>query len=120
MEYQKNEMDSKYPATELEKKIEHLDIDVASASSLVCDETLNLTEQNDVSPEELERYNFLMETSKELYPGVCHYFIHTCVIEQIQEEKGIEINPKNVEEIRDKYDNNLEYASMEIKNFDDE
>ena len=108
MESQKNEI---YPATELEKKIEHLDIDV---------ETLNLTEQNDVSPEELERYNFLMETSKELYPGVCHYFIHTCVIEQIQEEKGIEIDPKNVEEIRDKYDNNLEYASMEIKNFDDD
>jgi hypothetical protein len=111
MKSQKNEIDLKYPATELERKIEHLDIDV---------ETLNLTEQNDVSPEELERYNFLMETSKELYPGVCHYFIHTCVIEQIQEEKGIEINPKNVEEIRDKYDNNLEYASMEIKNFDDE
>ena len=108
MESQKNEI---YPATELEKKIEHLDIDV---------ETLNLSEQNDVSPEELERYNFLMETSKELYPGVCHYFIHTCVIEQIQEEKGIEIDPKNVEEIRDKYDNNLEYASMEIRNFDDE
>ena len=108
MESQKNEI---YPATDLEKKIEHLDIDV---------ETLNLTEQNDVSPEELERYNFLMETSKELYPGVCHYFIHTCVIEQIQEEKGIEIDPKNVEEIRDKYYNNLEYASMEIKNFDDE
>ena len=81
-------------------------------------ETLNLTD-NEVSPEELERYNFLMETSKELYPGVCHYFIHTCVIEQIQEEKGIEIDPKNVEEIRDKYDNNLEYASMEIKNFDE-
>jgi hypothetical protein len=111
MDSQKNEIDLKYPATELERKIEHLDIDV---------ETLNLTEQNDVSQEELERYNFLMETSKELYPGVCHYFIHTCVIEQIQEEKGIEINPKNVEEIRDKYDNNLEYASMEIKNFDDE
>lgn len=118
MESTKNEMDSKpelcsgtYPATELEKKIEHLDIDV---------ETLNLTQQNDVSPEELERYNFLMETSKELYPGVCHYFIHTCVIEQIQEEKGIEIDPKNVEEIRDKYDNNLEYASMEIRNFDDD
>ena len=108
MQSQKNEI---YPATELEKKIEHLDIDV---------ETLNLSEQNDVSPEELERYNFLMETSKELYPGVCHYFIHTCVIEQIQEEKGIEIDPKNVEEIRDKYDNNLEYASMEIRNFDDE
>lgn len=108
MENQKNEI---YPATELEKKIEHLDIDV---------ETLNLTEQNDVSPQELERYNFLMETSKELYPGVCHYFIHTCVIEQIQEEKGIEIDPKSVEEIRDKYDNNLEYASMEIRNFDDD
>lgn len=108
MESQKNEI---YPATELEKKIEHLDIDV---------ETLNLTEQNDVSPQELERYNFLMETSKELYPGVCHYFIHTCVIEQIQEEKGIEIDPKSVEEIRDKYDNNLEYASMEIRNFDDD
>ena len=83
-------------------------------------ETLNLTEQNDVSPEELERYNFLMETSKELYPGVCHYFIHTCVIEQIQEEKGIELDPKNVEELRDKYDNNLLYETMEIKNFDDE
>jgi hypothetical protein len=108
MQSQKNEI---YPATELEKKIEHLDIDV---------ETLNLSQQNDVSPEELERYNFLMETSKELYPGVCHYFIHTCVIEQIQEEKGIDINPINVEELRDKYDNNLEYASMEIQNFDDE
>lgn len=108
MESQKNEI---YPATELQKKIEHLDIDV---------ETLNLSEQNDVSPEELERYNFLMETSKELYPGVCHYFIHTCVIEQIQEEKGLESDPKNVEELRSKYDNNLEYASMEIKNFDDE
>lgn len=106
MENQKNE---KYPATELEKKIEHSDV-----------ETLNLTEQNDVSPEELERYNFLMETSKELYPGVCHYFIHTCVIEQIQEEKGIELDPKNVEELRDKYDNNLLYETMEIKNFDDE
>ena len=104
----KNEI---YPATELEKKIEHLDIDV---------ETLNLTEQNDVSPEELERYNFLMETSKELYPGVCHFFIHTCVIEQIQEEKGIEIEPKTIEELRTVYDNNLEYASMEIKNFDDD
>lgn len=108
MESQKNEI---YPATELQKKIEHLDIDV---------ETLNLSEQNDVSPEELERYNFLMETSKELYPGVCHYFIHTCVIEQIQEEKGLESDPKNVEELRSKYDNNLEYASMEIKNFDDD
>ena len=108
MESQKNEI---YPATELEKKIEHLDIDV---------ETLNLTEQNDVSPEELERYNFLMETSKELYPGVCHFFIHTCVIEQIQEEKGIEIEPKTIEELRTVYDNNLEYASMEIKNFDDD
>ena len=111
MESTKNDLDLKYPATDLEKKIEHLDIDV---------ETLNLTEQNDVSPEELERYNFLMETSKELYPGVCHYFIHTCVIEQIQEEKGIELDPKNVEELRSKYDNNLEYSSMEIKNFDDE
>ena len=110
MENQKNE---KYPATELEKKIEHLDIDV------VCDETLNLTD-NDVSPEELERYNFLMETSKELYPGVCHYFIHTCVIEQIQEEKGIILDPKNVEELRSKYDNNIEYNSMELKNFDDD
>ncbi len=104
----KNEI---YPATELEKKIEHLDIDV---------ETLNLSEQNEVSPEELERYNFLMETSKELYPGVCHFFIHTCVIEQIQEEKGIEIEPKTIEELRTVYDNNLEYASMEIKNFDDD
>ena len=108
MESQKNEI---YPATELEKKIEHLDIDV---------ETLNLSEQNEVSPEELERYNFLMETSKELYPGVCHFFIHTCVIEQIQEEKGIEIEPKTIEELRTVYDNNLEYASMEIKNFDDD
>ena len=39
MDSQKNEIDLKYPATELERKIEHLDIDV---------ETLNLTEQNDV------------------------------------------------------------------------
>lgn len=116
MENQKNERQqadlsaTKYPATELEKKIEHLDIDV---------ETLNLTD-NEVSPEELERYNFLMETSKELYPGVCHYFIHTCVIEQIQEEKGIEIDSKNVEDLRDKYDNNLLYETIDIKNFDDD
>jgi len=84
--------------------------------------TLNLSENNEalVSPEELERYNFLMETSKELYPGVCHFFIHTCVIEQIQEEKGIEIDPKTIEELRTVYDNNLEYNSMEIQNFDEE
>lgn len=82
-------------------------------------ETLNLTD-NEVSTEELERYNFLMETSKELYPGVCHYFIHTCVIEQIQEEKGIEIDSKNIEELRSKYDNNLVYETIDIKNFDDE
>ena len=99
-----------YPAIELEKKIEHSDVDV---------ETLNLTD-NEVSTEELERYNFLMETSKELYPGVCHYFIHTCVIEQIQEEKGIEIDSKNIEELRSKYDNNLVYETIDIKNFDDE
>lgn len=113
MESSKNEIEAKtYPATELEKKIEHLDIDEA---------TLDIdVEQNDVSPEELERYNFLMETSKELYPGVCHYFIHTCVIEQIQEEKGVILDPKNVEEIRNRYDNNLEYNSMELKNFDDD
>ena len=111
MESSKNEIELKYPATELAKKIEHLDIDV---------ETLNITEQNDVSPEELERYNFLMETSKELYPGVCHYFIHTCVIEQIQEEKGYTLDPEHIEEIRSRYDNNLEYNSIELKNFDDE
>lgn len=110
MESNKNEIEPKYPAIELQNKIEHLDNDI---------ETLNLTD-NEVSPEELERYNFLMETSKELYPGVCHYFIHTCVVEQIQEEKGIKLDPKNVEELRAKYDNNLQYTSMEIKNFDEE
>lgn len=82
-------------------------------------ETLNLAD-NEVSPEELERYNFLMETSKELYPGVCHYFIHTCVVEQIQEEKGHISDPKHIEELRNKYDNNLEYNSIELKNFDND
>ena len=47
-------------------------------------------------------------------------FILQYAFAYVEEEKGLEIDPKNVEELRDKYDNNLEYNSIELKNFDND
>tara|TARA_Y100000385_G_C12775793_1_gene501289 strand:+ start:164 stop:487 length:324 start_codon:yes stop_codon:yes gene_type:complete len=86
-------------------------------------ETIDINKPDDVEvdEEEMQRYNFLFESSKEMYPDVCTYLIHMAVLEQIAEEKGVIPDEQNIEKLRAKYDNNLdEYDSIALKNFDDE
>ena len=86
-------------------------------------ETIDINKPDDieVDEEEMQRYNFLFESSKEMYPDVCTYLIHMAVLEQIAEEKGVIPDEQNIEKLRAKYDNNLdEYDSIALKNFDDE
>ena len=85
-------------------------------------ETIDINKPDDieVDEEEMQRYNFLFESSKEMYPDVCTYLIHMAVLEQIAEEKGVIPDEQNIEKLRAKYDNNLdEYDSIALKNFDD-
>ena len=76
------------------------------------DMLVNKMEDMKISDDDQERYDYLFEQSKALHPDCNEWIIHICVLEQIESEKGNKPSEEVVKNIRNKYDNNLEYSGI--------
>ena len=62
-------------------------------------EILSLTEENPLIEVDEDRLNQLMQLSRQFYPNVPEWFIHTICNEQCMIEQGYEIDVEKAEEL---------------------